>query len=57
MIWWFASAHKWFKGPKVNLQHLMMGREDQLGAIQGEEVRDGLLSGEGGDLVGRKVVE
>ncbi|KAF2788419.1 amino acid transporter [Melanomma pulvis-pyrius CBS 109.77] len=26
-IWWFVSAHKWFKGPKVNIQHMMLGRE------------------------------
>ncbi|CAL3973013.1 unnamed protein product, partial [Diplocarpon coronariae] len=19
VIWWFASAHKWFKGPKINV--------------------------------------
>lgn len=27
MIWWFVSARKWFKGPKVNVQHMMLGRE------------------------------
>jgi len=27
MIWWFLSARKWFKGPKVNVQHMMLGRE------------------------------
>jgi hypothetical protein len=25
-IWWFVSAHKWFKGPKVNIEHMMLGR-------------------------------
>jgi hypothetical protein len=25
-IWWFVSARKWFKGPKVNVEHLMLGR-------------------------------
>jgi hypothetical protein len=20
MIWWFVSAHKWFKGPKINVR-------------------------------------
>lgn len=20
-IWWCASAHRWFKGPKVNVEH------------------------------------
>lgn len=27
LIWWVVSARKWFKGPKVNLEHLMHGRE------------------------------
>lgn len=26
-IWWLVSARKWFKGPKVNLDHAMLGRE------------------------------
>jgi hypothetical protein len=29
-IWWFVSAHKWFKGPKVNIEHMMLGRGDVL---------------------------
>ena len=37
MIWWFISARKWFKGPKVNLDHLMLGREDQAIEIAKEE--------------------
>lgn len=20
IIWWFVSAHKWFKGPKINIE-------------------------------------
>ncbi|KAF1999514.1 amino acid transporter [Amniculicola lignicola CBS 123094] len=27
IIWWFISARKWFKGPKVNIEHMMLGRE------------------------------
>jgi hypothetical protein len=27
-IWWFISAHKWFKGPKVSIEHMMLGREE-----------------------------
>lgn len=27
MIWYAVSAHKWFKGPKVNIEHTMIGRE------------------------------
>ena len=28
--WWFVDAHKWFKGPKVNIEHRMLGRDDNL---------------------------
>lgn len=28
IIWWFVDAHKWFKGPKVNIEHQLMGREE-----------------------------
>ncbi|KAK5708969.1 GABA/polyamine transporter [Elasticomyces elasticus] len=42
LIWWFVSARKWFKGPKVNVEHLMLDREDQAaeigGVIDGKEV-------------------
>lgn len=27
LIWWFVSAHKWFKGPKINVEHAMLGGE------------------------------
>ena len=37
LIWWFVSARKWFKGPKVNLEHLMLGREDQAEEIRQTE--------------------
>ena len=30
MIWWFVSARKWFKGPKVNVEHMMLGRNEVL---------------------------
>lgn len=36
-IWWVVSARKWFKGPKVNLEHLMLGREDQAADLRAEE--------------------
>ncbi|KAF8847560.1 amino acid transporter-like protein [Acephala macrosclerotiorum] len=28
IIWWFVSARKWFKGPVINVEHHMLGRED-----------------------------
>lgn len=37
-IWWFISAHKWFKGPKVNVEHMMLGREGNI--VMGEEEAD-----------------
>jgi hypothetical protein len=27
MVWWFISARHWFKGPVVNVEHKMLGRE------------------------------
>lgn len=29
LVWWVVDAHKWFKGPKVNIEHQMavVGRE------------------------------
>jgi amino acid transporter len=37
LIWWFVDAHKWFKGPKVNLEHLMHGRDNQAAEIAKED--------------------
>ncbi len=36
LIWWAVSARKWFKGPKVNLEHLMLGREEQAEVLEGK---------------------
>ncbi|KAM3087204.1 GABA/polyamine transporter, variant 2 [Clarireedia jacksonii] len=30
ITWWFMSAHKWFKGPVINVEHCMIGREDEI---------------------------
>ena len=39
LIWWVVSARKWFKGPKVNLEHLMHGREGgEHQVIEGKDV-------------------
>ncbi|GAO47026.1 amino acid transporter [Saitoella complicata NRRL Y-17804] len=35
VVWWAVSARKWFKGPKVNVEHMML---DRLEAIEGQEV-------------------
>jgi amino acid transporter len=34
-VWWFVSARKWFKGPKVNIEHAMLGREEAVVVGQG----------------------
>lgn len=50
LVWWFVSARKWFKGPKVNLEHLMHGRDDQAADIAQQEgkVMDGQADSESG---------
>ncbi|KAH0536006.1 hypothetical protein FGG08_007105 [Glutinoglossum americanum] len=35
-IWWFVDAHKWFKGPKVNIEHKMLSRSGN--AVEGADV-------------------
>lgn len=42
LIWWAVDARKWFKGPKVNIEHQMLGREDNV--VEGKE--DGNDSGD-----------
>ena len=42
MVWWAVSARKWFKGPKVNVQHLMLGRDvEGADVLVGEDVGGG----------------
>jgi hypothetical protein len=53
MIWWAVSARKWFKGPKVNVQHLMLGRVEGGDVLEGQEVvgeveESGRIGGGGG---------
>lgn len=40
-IWWFVSARKWFKGPKVNIQHMMLGRGEVVLGQEGEQEERG----------------
>ncbi len=35
IIWWFISARKWFKGPKVNVAHMMIGDD----VVEGEALK------------------
>lgn len=27
VLWWFISAHKWFKGPVINTEHAALGSD------------------------------
>jgi len=48
MAWWFISARHWFKGPKVNVGHLMLG--DAENVINGEgKSHDGDSSSDNAD--------
>ena len=39
VIWWIVDARKWFKGPKVNIEHLMIGRKaEDVGQIEGHVI-------------------
>jgi hypothetical protein len=41
LVWWVVDARKWFKGPKVNVEHLM-GQEVGLeGELVGVRVKGG----------------
>ena len=37
LIWWVVDARKWFKGPKVNIEHRMLGREENVIEGEGED--------------------
>ena len=34
LIWWAVDARKWFKGPKVNIEHQMLGKGE---VVEGKE--------------------
>ena len=57
MIWWAVSARKWFKGPKVNVQHLMLGRDvEGADVLMGQDV-SGAETEERGVVVDGKAAE
>lgn len=37
-IWWFVDARKWFKGPKINVEHHMV--EHAKNIVEGVEVEE-----------------
>lgn len=49
LIWWAVSARHWFKGPKVNIEHQMLGREgnvvkDEATGVDSEDTSSGSIS-------------
>jgi hypothetical protein len=56
MVWWAVSARKWFKGPKVNVQHLMLERVDGDDVLEGQDV-GGEVEGEERGVVDGKAAE
>ncbi|KAF9735755.1 hypothetical protein PMIN06_010005 [Paraphaeosphaeria minitans] len=48
LVWWVVDARKWFKGPKVNVEHMMLGREGAvLEGAESEEAGGAQLTGVG----------
>ena len=52
LVWWVVDAHKWFAGPKVNIQHQMLGREGNV--LEGKE---GGSDSDQGTTIGAKDVD
>ncbi|KZT57204.1 amino acid transporter [Calocera cornea HHB12733] len=52
MIWWVVDAHKWFKGPRVNVEHKMLQKASDL-VPTGTRVSE---VGDGSDSNGHTVV-
>ena len=53
-IWWFVSAHKWFRGPKVNVENMMIGRDAIV--VDGQEVAS-IDDSDGGNVSSDKIVK
>lgn len=49
MVWWVVDARKWFKGPKVNVEHLMVARD-----VQGEKLDGVNINGDGTSVLSRE---
>ena len=44
-VWWVIRARKWFKGPKVNVAHMMHGEEQQI--LEGQNMQNSITAGSG----------
>ena len=47
LLWWVVSARKWFKGPKVNIEHMMLGREGNV--VDAKEINEADAASSGSD--------
>lgn len=53
LIWWFVSAHKWFKGPVINVEHHMLGRvEGVVDGVEGGSDSDAAISDKKAEMEG-----
>ncbi|KAG9231578.1 amino acid permease-domain-containing protein [Amylocarpus encephaloides] len=51
LIWWFASAHKWFHGPVINVEHHMIGRDEVVEGVENSSTSDAhSIPGKKGDI-------
>lgn len=62
LVWFAVDARKWFKGPRVNLEHLMHGRDEQAaqlagGQIEGKDVDGGSDSDRVNETVSEKHID
>ncbi|KAF2753223.1 amino acid transporter [Pseudovirgaria hyperparasitica] len=47
MMWWYWSARHWFTGPKINVEHLMLGRGGNV--VEGRHLARDAVKGQAGD--------
>jgi hypothetical protein len=56
-IWWFVSARKWFRGPKVNIEHMMLGREEAVVVGEGADLDRNGSNSSSGEAVPEKLAK
>lgn len=49
LIWWVVDARKWFKGPKVNIEHMMVGDTRVIEGQDGSGSDDMVGTGKGSE--------
>lgn len=51
MIWWAVSARKWFKGPKVNIEHVRVTDMVAIEGVDGGQGEEALKKGKSANVV------